>query len=365
MTFCWKTEEGRRVLTAILSAYQKGTRRVVLVTGGCDTALPQAALSRLPIGIETLRLRSPEQLSGVNTDDQSRIVLLSSLACEHLNLTEGIKIVERFCRSGQYELIYAPHSFTSTELASLRADPWNAAQQAVLDSRCARWMLDIAHEVALCLSCGILACYDELRGLFMRRLKEDPSALPAAYECQEEYIRHVQVDPQYQRARQWLSGGRLSAMLKQPEDHESEWLMLWSMGLAGMTDGAWKLSPALLEWPGLYRERMHRVITANHRTLPPIYMAWVYYCEREYAFPEMEGDSLASHYPVDIQMALKERGLANHPDYTLALQALTLRNWLQHGENYERSAYQNGIFCHKACINIMRRVDPDGFPPPG
>lgn len=350
----WESGTGREWLKKLILLCRKPQHRLLVVTGSME--LPDLSDPRWKLqNTRVEKLQTPKELYSLSIEDTNRIILLRSLVNEELvNVEQGLTTVRDFCKKQGYTLLFAPYSFSSVDLAQLLTDA----------RRCERdqWLADIAHWIAVSVSMGVMPCYYSVLREFTAMKESSPDTLPSASDCQFRYTLATQQRPGFKRIRKWFIG-RKDLMLQKPGQYADSWIILWSFGLASQLDGQWELSPALLEGPGLIGERIRRITAANHINIPPIYMAWVYYCERKYKLCEEEGNQLIVRYPADVHEELKRLGDGIDPaDLALCQNVRDLRNWLQHGdtETYGRSYYQTDYLCHRTCMTVIKKLKRSG-----
>ena len=350
----WETGTGRKWLKELISLCRRPQHRILVVTGSME--LPDLSDSRWKLpNTRVEKLQTPKALYSLSIGDTNRIILLRSLVNEELvNVEQGLLTVRDFCKKQAYTLLFAPYSFSSVDLGQLLTD----ARRYERDL----WLADISHWIAVSISKGVMPCYYSILGEFSTLKQSTPDTLPSASDCQSKYITAVRQRPGFDRIRKWFIG-RKDAMLQNPEGNADSWFILWSLGLASQLDGGWELAPALLEGPGLISERIRRITAANHINIPPIYMAWVYYCERKYKLCEEGGNRLIVRSPADVHEELKKlTGSSDPADLAICQNVRDLRNWLQHGdsETFGRSYYQTDYMCHRTCMTVIRKLTRSG-----
>lgn len=346
----WGTNTGKKWFKNLLTLCSQPQHKLLVVTGGMDFTLLHDARLKIPQD-EIVKVAVPEKLSNLDLISGNRIILLDSLVCRvQINVDEGLRIVRTFCREQGYTFMTAPYAFTSADLAHLEEEAYNTQQDV--------WLAGISHWVAASISRGVMQCYANVKEIFERLAAKNPDMLPSASDCQDQYIEYVRYLPTYEAVHRWFLRQSVN-MLRYPDPMLDAWLILWSVGLAGMMNGQWELSPVLLEVSGMVGERIHRVVEANHINIPPIYMAWVYYCEQKYKLCN-DINNLIVRYPVDVERELREMQHVDQKDLQMCSDVRILRNWLQHGENYDRSVYQNDYMCLRTCRTIIHRLSRDG-----
>lgn len=350
MTF-WGTMTGKKWLKDFLVQCRQEQHKILVITGGLDMTVLRDPRFGIP-SHEIVKVSSPEKLSDLDVTQENRIILMKTLICEvQINTEMGLEFTRDFCRKHKYTLLYAPYSLTISDIVHLKEE--------ALAEEGDDWITDIKHSIAAAVSKGILNCYNALLQAFDSLEGQRPDILPSANDCMQQYNDSVRYLPSFDQIRRWFFS-RKNMMINNPVQYQDAWIILWSAGFAGMINHQWELSPALLEGPGLVSEKMHRVIEANHINIPPIYMAWVYYCERKYRLREEESGGLIIRYPVDICRELRASDGVDSLDLQLSQEVRDLRNWLQHGENYDRSVYQNDYMCHRTCRTIIRKLTRSG-----
>ena len=350
----WETGTGRKWFKELIQHCRKPQHRILVVTG--SMTLPELSDPRLKLpNTRVEKLNTPKDLYSLSIEDANRIILLRSLVNEELvNVEQGLTTVREFCEKQKYTLLFAPYSFSSVDLAQLLADARRYEQDL--------WLADISHWIAASISRGVMPCYYGVLGEFSALKKRRPDTLPSASDCQIRYINAARQNPSFDRIRRWFLA-RKDFMFQRPEAYADAWIILWSSGLASRLDGQWELSPALLEGPGLIGERVRRITAANHINIPPIYMAWVYYCERKYKLSVEGRNNLIFRSPADVHEELKALpGVAEPQDLAMCQEVRDLRNWLQHGdaETYGRNYYQTDYMCLRTCMTIIKKLQRSG-----
>lgn len=347
----WRTNTGKQWLRNFLTLCNNPQHKLLVVKGGIDFSLLYDARLKIPQG-EIININTPEKLDNLGTTNENRIILLDSLICSvNVNVDMGLKKARTFCRAHGYTFMFAPYAFTSADLAHLEAENYENRQNV--------WLASISHWTAASISHGVMQCYAMVKDIFDSLEVENPDKLPSASDCQKQYMENVRHLPAYDSARRFFLN-QSASMLQNPQNPTLDaWLILWSVGLSGMMNGQWELAPVLLEGPGMVGEKMHRVIDANHINIPPIYMAWVYYCERKYKLYN-DPDNPIVRYPIDVKTELSRLQHVDESDLKMCENVRILRNWLQHGENDSRSVYQNDIMCLYTCKTIINRLSRDG-----
>lgn len=347
----WGTVTGRKWVKNLLGLCRMEQHRILVVTGGLDMSFLCDARLGIPLS-EIIEVSSPEKLADLDIRQDNRIVLLRSLVCEvQINVEKGLDITRTFCNTHKYKLVFGPYSVSSSDIAHLKEEALTGKDNI--------WETEISHYIAISLSKGIIQCYCELIGIFEQIEKQSPDVLPSAGDCLERYIELKRYSPSFDQIRSWFLRQK-NLMIRHQENFQDSWIILWSAGLACMVNNEWELVPALLEGPGLVGERMHRVTEANNINIPPIYMAWVYYCEKKYKLREEEANGIVIRYPADVYQELRAIEQVDEADLQLCREVRDLRNWLQHGENYDRSVYQNDYMCHRTCKTVIRKMMRNG-----
>ncbi len=358
----WFTDQGMKTLKSIAATCRREVYRLVVVVGRNDTR-PLLDYLKKVCGstVETEELANIDDLALIPITDTNRLIILHSLVSR--SVEEPVEYLNRYCRQRRYELKFAPYAIRKSDIECLYQSELELGFGNYCDGN--RWALDIAHETALALSAGILNCYYDIRENFIKAYEGDPEQLPDVQQCMDDYQFGQEREEDALLIKRRLRGnGGIERLLKNPDD--DNWLVLWSVGLAGRYNGIWQFSPFLLDSPKMHRERQHRQQRAINSTLVPIYQAWVFYCERKYNLRELDDDrKLIPWYPKSVLEALEQAGIADSAELDMCRDVRGLRNWVQHDEPEERSYgprdyRQTRISVLRTCAKVIRRIDPDG-----
>lgn len=356
----WLTNQGGGLIKTIAEKCKRETYRLVVVVGRNQPGPLLNILNRLcGKEIPAEELDNIDNLSQLPVMSGNRLIILHSLASRSVG--NPVEYLRLYCRRMGYETIFVPCSIRRIDLEYLYQNDLDTGLKD-FDNR---WFLDIAHETALWLSAGILNCYYDLRDNLIKAFEGNPLQLPDAQQCLEDYQSGLEQEEETAYVKRRFRGnGGMDRLLRDPDDED--WLVLWSVGLAGQFNGKWYLSPFLLDSPKLYRERQHRLQRAVNSTLIPIYQAWVLYCQKKYSLRELDEDKkLIPWYPKNVLEALQLIRDADPDDVSLSREVRALRNWVQHDDADERNVpwvdhRQNRAHALYTCAKVIRMLDPDG-----
>lgn len=358
----WFTDQGRATIRELTAICKREDYKAVVVVGRSQIRPLLDSLRRgCGQSVQITELDNIDDLAEIQTVNDNRLFIVHSLVSQYVK--DPVDYLRLYCRQRKLKLLFAPVSMRRSDIECLYQHELDSGFDRLCHGN--RWALDIAHETALSLSAGILNCYYAIRDVFVRAYQNNPEELPSAQQCMEDYQRGQELDGEAAFVKQRLRGnGGLERLLNTPDD--DDWLVLWSIGLAGRFNGQWQFSPFLLDSPKLYREQQHRLQRAINITLVPIYQAWVFYCEKKYNLRELETDNrLIAWYPKSVLYAVQQCDAANPDDLDMCRDVRALRNWVQHDEGEDQNCYlrdyrQTRYNVLRTCATIIKTLDPDG-----
>ena len=352
----WLTNTGSRFLLSLGNLYRSDPKaRVLLFIGAYPENILESRLKRMNIAV-TACCRELDALPSCPPEaGQGCCIVLKSLCS--VNPDSPMKRLRQYCARHQLQLFQAPVEMTQLDFAQELDEAQGQICQKNPDPTL-KWVLQIAHESAVILTGGSYDSYFRLRQQMLASYMRSPDTLPDVGQIADEISRTE--TPALRYARQIVSRPLMDI-------GEENWLVLWSLGLAGKSNGVWQYSYQLLNRPQLQRTLFSRLQQAYMATLTPVYMAWVQHCTGKYNLREMDDfRQPLLWYPKEIHLTLTEIPAAARKDADGLSDALiseyvrALRNWVQHGNSME-NPYQNAISAMKGCMLVMRRITPNGL----
>ena len=343
----WMTTTGQRTIATLREKYCRQNSRQLLVIGPYGHQVLMAYLSEA-VRMRTMVAASIGDLYNLSIPAGDCLILLKSLTGSS---ADPVKDLQRFCRNNNLNLLWSPQEVTAVDFAQAYQYEISSTRWQSLGAGW-DWIVEIAHETALIVSGGVYSCYFGLRNQLLECCKANPEGLPDVEQCVRDFA--ARMDARTRADRETVLADRTM-------DEETRWLILWSTGSAGRYNGVWQLSCDMLDRPGYYRVLQFRIEQAYSRTIPPIYNAWVLYCEQKYHLRELDDDrKLHIWYPGSVSDYLNKRPQADaNPDTTQAWAVRGIRNWLQHRDNEQGwNQSQDSVFA--GCAAVIRLLDRQG-----